>query len=75
MIRAMLTLVALTCATQGMAETTVPQSQAEISLGFAPVVKQASPAVVNIYAKIVRQDRASPFFSDPFFQDFFGPGF
>ncbi|MCA0905747.1 trypsin-like peptidase domain-containing protein [Ruegeria marisrubri] len=75
MIRVMLTLVALTCATQGMAETKVPQSQAEISLGFAPVVKQASPAVVNIYAKIVRQGRASPFFSDPFFQDFFGRGF
>ncbi|UUV06443.1 trypsin-like peptidase domain-containing protein [Ruegeria sp. YS9] len=75
MIRVMLTLVALTCATQGMAETKVPQSQAEISLGFAPVVKQAAPAVVNIYAKIVRQGRASPFFSDPFFQDFFGRGF
>ncbi|MFY2823005.1 trypsin-like peptidase domain-containing protein [Ruegeria sp. MALMAid1280] len=58
-----------------MAQTKVPQSQAEISIGFAPVVKQASPAVVNIYAKIVRQGRANPFFSDPFFQDFFGRGF
>jgi len=56
------------------AETKVPNSQTEISLGFAPVVKQASPAVVNIYAKIVRQGRANPFFSDPFFQDFFGGG-
>ncbi len=58
-----------------MAQTKVPQSQAEISLGFAPVVKEASPAVVNIYAKIVRQGRANPFFSDPFFQDFFGREF
>ncbi|MBO9448397.1 trypsin-like peptidase domain-containing protein [Ruegeria sp. R14_0] len=57
------------------AETKVPTSQAEISLGFAPVVKQASPAVVNIYAKIVRLGRANPFFSDPFFEDFFGRGF
>ncbi|WP_298853774.1 trypsin-like peptidase domain-containing protein [uncultured Ruegeria sp.] len=57
------------------AETKIPTSQTEISLGFAPVVKQASPAVVNIYAKIVRQDRANPFLSDPFFQDFFGRGF
>ncbi|WP_050605855.1 trypsin-like peptidase domain-containing protein [Ruegeria sp. 6PALISEP08] len=75
MLRA--TLIALTCAvsTIATAETRVPQSQAEISLGFAPVVKKASPAVVNIYAKIVRQGRASPFFSDPFFQDFFGRGF
>ena len=54
------------------AETRVPQSQAEISLGFAPVVKEAAPAVVNIYAKIVRQGRSRPLFSDPFFQDFFG---
>ncbi|MCW8843420.1 MAG: serine protease, partial [Rhodobacteraceae bacterium] len=35
------------------AETRVPQSQAEISLGFAPLVKAAAPAVVNIYAKRV----------------------
>ncbi|MCK5500622.1 MAG: trypsin-like peptidase domain-containing protein, partial [Tritonibacter mobilis] len=54
------------------AETKVPQSQTEISLGFAPLVKEAAPAVVNIYAKIIRQDRArSPFADDPFFDDFF----
>ena len=68
-------LVLLLGAFSAAAETRVPQSQFEISLGFAPVVKQASPAVVNIYAKIVRQGRANPFFSDPFFQDFFGGGF
>ncbi|WP_170419399.1 trypsin-like peptidase domain-containing protein [Ruegeria atlantica] len=62
-------------AVSASAETKVPQSQAEISLGFAPVVKQAAPAVVNIYAKIVREGRANPFFSDPFFKDFFGRGF
>ena len=53
------------------AEARVPQSQAEISLGFAPVVKQAAPAVVNIYARIVTQGQASPFAGDPFFEDFF----
>ncbi|OED47504.1 serine protease [Rhodobacteraceae bacterium (ex Bugula neritina AB1)] len=56
------------------AETRVPQSQAEIALGFAPLVKEASPAVVNIYAKVVRQvqqRRRSPFMNDPFFDDFF----
>ena len=54
------------------AQTRVPQSQAEISLGFAPLVKQAAPAVVNIYAKVVRQtQQRSPFMNDPFFDDFF----
>lgn len=53
------------------AETRVPQSAAEISLGFAPLVKEAAPAVVNIYAKRVTQARRTPFFDDPFFQRFF----
>ncbi len=67
--------VTVAMASVAHAETRVPQSQAEISLGFAPVVKEAAPAVVNIYAKIVRQGRSRPLFSDPFFQDFFGRGF
>ncbi|WP_137699521.1 trypsin-like peptidase domain-containing protein [Marimonas lutisalis] len=53
------------------AETRVPQNQAEIALGFAPLVKQAAPAVVNIYAKRVVQVQTSPFMNDPFFQEFF----
>lgn len=62
----------LSPASQVAAETRVPQSQAEISLGFAPLVKQAAPAVVNIYAKIVRQtQQRSTFMNDPFFDDFF----
>ena len=57
---------------KGQAETRIPQSRAEISLGFAPLVKQAAPAVVNIYAKIVRQtQQRSSFMNDPFFDDFF----
>ena len=54
------------------AQTQVPTSQAQISLSFAPLVKQAAPAVVNIYAKRIVQSRVSPFASDPFFRDFFG---
>ena len=42
---------------------------AEISLSFAPLVKQAAPAVVNIYAKRIVNARASPFSNDPFFQN------
>lgn len=64
--------LALSLINPAAAETRVPQSQAEISLGFAPLVKQAAPAVVNIYAKIIRQQQQrSPFMNDPFFDDFF----
>lgn len=53
------------------AQTRVPQAQSEIALGFAPLVKQAAPAVVNIYARRVVETRQSPFMNDPFFRDFF----
>ena len=33
----------------------------------------AAPAVVNIYAQRIVQQRISPLFDDPFFQRFFGP--
>ncbi|MEM7189112.1 MAG: Do family serine endopeptidase [Pseudomonadota bacterium] len=49
----------------------VPQTRAEITLSFAPVVKQAAPAVVNIYTKKVVERRVSPFRGDPFFERFF----
>lgn len=54
-----------------LAEDRVPDSQAEISLSFAPLVKQATPAVVNIYAKRIVESRSSPFADDPVFGDFF----
>jgi Do/DeqQ family serine protease len=50
----------------------VPESQTQIQLSFAPVVKQAAPAVVNIYAKTLVERRRSPFAGDPFFDKFFG---
>ncbi|MDX2028729.1 MAG: Do family serine endopeptidase [Alphaproteobacteria bacterium] len=50
----------------------VPQSRAQINLTFAPLVKQAAPAVVNIYTQKKVQQRLAPLFSDPFFQQFFG---
>ena len=53
-------------------QISVPQSRAQIELSFAPVVKQAAPAVVNIYTRRVVESRVSPFFNDPFFQRFFG---
>ncbi|MFZ5710859.1 MAG: trypsin-like peptidase domain-containing protein [Pseudomonadota bacterium] len=54
------------------AQTTVPGTAAEIALSFAPVVRQAAPAVVNIYATQVVPQSVSPFASDPFFSQFFG---
>jgi serine protease Do len=40
---------------------------------FAPVVKKASPSVVNIYSKRIAHYREySPFFNDPLFRQFFG---
>jgi Do/DeqQ family serine protease len=49
-----------------------PQSRAEVSLSFAPVVKRAAPAVVNVYAQRKVQGANNPFFDDPFFRRFFG---
>ena len=52
----------------------IPQSDAEVKLSFAPVVKAASPSVVNVYATRIEQQAASPFANDPFFSRFFGRG-
>ena len=50
----------------------VPDSRAEIQLSFAPVVREAAPAVVNVYATTVTEQAVSPFAADPFFRRFFG---
>ncbi|MCP4315346.1 MAG: DegQ family serine endoprotease [Hyphomicrobiales bacterium] len=48
-----------------------PRSQAALQYSYAPLVKLAAPAVVNVYAeRMVRQ--RSPFAGDPFFERFFG---
>jgi Do/DeqQ family serine protease len=55
-------------------ERTVPRSGAELRLSFAPVVKRATPAVVNVYAARAVEVR-NPLFDDPLFRRFFGaPG-
>ncbi|MBY8978226.1 Do family serine endopeptidase [Rhodobacteraceae bacterium NNCM2] len=53
----------------------VPQTKDQITLSFAPLVKQAAPAVVNIYTKKIVERRRSPFMNDPFFEKFFGDFF
>src|SRR5574338_217737 len=50
-------------------------NQVSFTDGFVPVAQKALPAVVNIASsKIVKSPgpSASPFFSDPFFRQFFG---
>lgn len=51
----------------------LPNSAQEVRLSFAPLVKRAAPAVVNIYtAKTITQRRINSLFDDPFFRRFFG---
>jgi serine protease Do len=49
----------------------VPASNTEIRLSFAPIVRKAAPAVINIYATQAQQQQQSPFLDDPFFRRFF----
>lgn len=70
MIRVLCCLLALWPASV-IAQTRAPSSQAEISLSFAPLVREAAPAVVNIYARRVVEARQSLFADDPFFGNFF----
>ena len=55
-----------------VAET--PASREQIRLSFAPVVKQVSPAVVNIYTRTVIKPSANALAMDPFLRRFFGEG-
>ena len=73
----LLVALVLTCLTllgaPALAATTVPKSQAQVQLSFAPVVKTTAPAVVNVYSKtLVAQDSQLGLFNDPFFRQFFG---
>ncbi len=71
---AVLIVLILVMANAQAQERRIPGSQGEIQLSFAPIVREAAPAVVNVYSRrVVRQRRsASPFFDDPFFRRFFG---
>ncbi len=56
-------------------ERTVPDSRLQLTLSFAPIVKEVAPAVVNIYAERMVSERVSPFANDPFFALMFGQQF
>ncbi|MGH9807801.1 MAG: serine protease, partial [Terriglobia bacterium] len=61
-----LAVVATACLTPAFAQT-APKSREAIRLSFAPIVKQAVPAVVNVFSRRVVRANASPFADDPFF--------
>jgi Do/DeqQ family serine protease len=50
----------------------VPATRGEALLSFAPLVKTARPAVVNVYASRTDKQQRNPLFDDPIFQQFFG---
>ncbi len=58
-----------------LADRSVPEDREQIRLSFAPAVKKARPAVVNIYVRQRQRVERSPLFDDPFFRRFFGRDF
>jgi len=67
-----LTLITLAFAAPARsADQPDPPSREGITLTFAPLVKKAAPAVVNIYAKRTVKT-TGPVFEDPIFRHFFG---
>jgi Do/DeqQ family serine protease len=60
---------------ESVAETpakATPASRQQISYSYAPVVRKAAPAVVNIYTRTVIEQPSSSLTADPFFRRFFG---
>ena len=54
----------------GGQDRVVPETRSELQLSFAPVVREAAPAVVNVYSRRVVQAQ-HPFANDPFFSQLF----
>lgn len=52
----------------------VPETREQVTLSFAPLVKQTAAAVVNVYGARVEKRPQNPFLDDPFFRRFFGDG-
>ena len=52
-----------------------PPSREAAQFSYAPIVKKAAPAVVNVYVRSRVQTFNSPFANDPIFRKFFGDSF
>jgi Do/DeqQ family serine protease len=75
-VRALIALtVSLVLATSALAQDrAVPASPTQLRLSYAPIVQRVQPAVVNVYAAKIVQNR-NPLLDDPVFRRFFGvPG-
>ena len=71
---ALLASIALVGIATAVAQERRVPTAAELRLSYAPVVQHVAPAVVNVYAAKVVQNR-QPLFDDPIFRRFFGvPG-
>jgi Do/DeqQ family serine protease len=58
------------------AQKRVPPPSREVAqFSFAPIVRKAAPAVVNVYVRSRVQTFSSPFADDPLFRRFFGEQF
>jgi Do/DeqQ family serine protease len=57
------------------AKREVPVSRQMVQYSFAPIVRIAAPAVVNVYVQRRVQAFNSPFANDPFFRRYFGEQF
>src|SRR6187399_1418863 len=69
-----LLVLAATAAPAMSQDRRVPNSPVELRLSYAPIVQRVQPAVVNVYAAKVVQNR-NPLLDDPIFRRFFGvPG-
>ncbi len=51
-----------------------PNTKAQVQLSYAPVVKRAAPAVVNVFSKRIIRTSGSPFAGSSMFERMFGSG-
>lgn len=71
---AMFCFATLTAAPALAQDRVVPSSLNQLRLSYAPIVQHVQPAVVNVYAAKIVQNR-NPLLDDPIFRRFFGvPG-
>ena len=68
---AVLAAIALAAIAVASAQQRQVPTAADLRLSYAPVVQRVAPAVVNVYAAKVIQNR-NPLFDDPIFRQFFG---
>ena len=72
-VKTLIAAVVIALASVAAAQERRLPTQSELRLSYAPVVQHVAPAVVNVYAAKVVQNR-NPLLDDPIFRRFFGGG-